>query len=210
MRKTDFKKEYMYDIYGNRVSLEQITPIGEEEFKRREAQHNKTARIPRGDKYVGGPAKGISRYPMLRNIPTPPKESRLTRMPLPTDTDVLRYLGEELLAWSLLDEALNIDDFPLKYGISPYRFYHFRDELFQEYLDVAKSRIASRLQKLARENKLNMGYLHLALPKHDQIHREYLTEKRDKESVTGERTPITVIVDPIPHIPLTEGKKDGN
>jgi hypothetical protein len=67
--------------------------------------------------------------------------------PIPKDTQTIKQLADELLAWAYSTEDINIETFPLTKGYNSYKFFKLAkvDEYFADALGNAQEVIANRI-----------------------------------------------------------------
>lgn len=104
----------------------------------------------------------------------------------------LKIIIEELLAWSLKENSLNIVGFCAEHGYMAetlWRFEHENEE-FEEAFKLTKMRLAERRSKLLDENKLNYG----AWARYQKHYDPFLDkhEEADKDKEAKRRKDIAV------------------
>ena len=192
-------KEYTYDIEGNQIPLDLgLMPDKPQKGKSFQEPINNMLAYRETTNDYKGPAKGKGTISTIKYLPLPtkPKESRLRW--LPTEEEKLEALIEAFILWAHSEEAWDIDEFPVQYGLAPYHFRHHNgSEFWHQAFDLAKTLIALRLKRRMRELNFS-GYFHKMLPLLDDNYAAYERSIKDKDSNTGSKTKIDVHFDAVP------------
>lgn len=116
------------------------------------------------------------------SMPPKPPGKRFYR---PTTDKEFREIAHQLLEWAERPTSVNINDFPLSKNISPYRFKRFPLPYFQEALEVASYKIASRNRALtnAEECKEKIYFQELYL-----LDKDYKEAEDEKVQIRKEKT----------------------
>lgn len=190
-------KSYQWTIDGERVPLD-LGKMPQEPPNNMTAHHKD---------WHGTPAKGKSRSEMIKYLPLPdkPKESRLRR--LPHEEEKLEALIEAFILWAHSDDAWDIDEFPVQYGLAPYYFRHHQgSEFWHQCFDLAKTLIALRLKKRMRDFNFNL-YFSKMLPLLDNNYAEYEKSlRKDEKSLSNGKTRVLIVE--ADHIPDSALVKD--
>jgi hypothetical protein len=125
----------------------------------------------------------LSKY----NVATPPH----------SEFDI-NQLANEMLLWSFENkDALAIEDFPLSRMIAPSVFYKQADksEYFAQALEIARCRIGSRLQKLARDGMIDPRFVLKILPLYHEDYKNLLMAKIKNFQKSIAPAPVKVVIE---------------
>ena len=112
---------------------------------------------------------------------------------VPHDIEEQNNLIRACIEWASTDDAMEIDDFPVKFYISPARFYKLAEtnEYFKNGLAIANALIAGRLKQDVRRRNLDKDYLFRLLPLYSPRYKELIQEKWKSDKDTK---PIQILM----------------
>jgi len=108
----------------------------------------------------------------------------------------LRKVAEELLAWSLTTESVNVSAFPLEKGMHPQRMYDWmeRSPELKEAWGIAKLRIGENRERRGLQGDYNSAIVLAKMPMFDP---EYRAWKEQQLAGSTQNTGAQVIVNMI-------------
>lgn len=141
----------------------------------------------------------LSKYPLDKSK-RESYSSKYNICMVPESSMDLQKLANEMLLWVYEnEEALAIEDFPLSKRIAPSIYYKQanRDEYFKQALEITRYVIGSRLQKLAREDKIDPRYALKMLPLYNPEYKDFLMGKIEsfQKSIGGATDRVRVVME---------------
>lgn len=111
-------------------------------------------------------------------------------------TEDLYNIADMLVEWSKKSSSLEFDEFSLSLGISPDNFFELKkkNKYFCDAYDFAMEVIANRLERLAKEGKLEKSFVLAILPLYKPAYKKWLLELKNKEQ-TSTNAKIVYITD---------------
>ena len=101
---------------------------------------------------------------------------------VPKDEADQNDLANEVIKWSLLEESLFLEEFPLSKKISPYRFFQFaknqKNPYFTNAVEFARAVLSVKMQKGVINKKLDREFILRLLPIYNLEYKEFLMEQR--------------------------------
>lgn len=140
------------------------------------------------------------RYYMIP-IPTfcqPKKEFQFGKRPI-LDSE-WSSLARDLVKWAQEDDSLFIQEFPLKHGYAPTKFYRWAEadlhEEFTNALDYARYMLGIRRETRALNGQLDKTVIMSMMPLYNAEYKEFkmASEKKD------EKNQITVVMEQAPDV----------
>jgi hypothetical protein len=133
--------------------------------------------------------------------------------PIPKDIEEQNRIVEELVQWSFLTDALNIEEFAIIKRYNPYRLWQLRhsNDYFADRLEFARHVLAIRIEEETRySDKSHFELIKKMFPLYHREYLELLKSMRPKisEEIAARTGIITVEIEKSESSPLVPERKN--
>lgn len=111
------------------------------------------------------------------------KKNKIIFAKLPETEKEFKKMSDDLVEWSREDTSLELNEFPLNLGITPTKFVGLikLNNYFAEAYEFALEMIGNRIERLAKQGKIDRSFALAILPIYKPSYKKWLLQLKHKE-----------------------------